>query len=70
MGRSTRDVVTIVLAVTAAACLFAALVGLLTIELVHPETDTTGALDAVWSIVAAVVGLVAGYVLSRLVSRD
>jgi hypothetical protein len=63
--RETREVVLIVFAVTIAAVVVSAVVGLLAIELVHPETDTYNALNAVWNVAALMLGAVVGYLFGR-----
>jgi membrane associated rhomboid family serine protease len=64
-GRPTRDIVIIVFAVAAAGAAFAAIVGLLAIELAHPSSDTTGGFKAFAEIIAVMFGAVMGYMLGR-----
>ena len=63
--RPTREIVLVILTAAAAACLVAAVVGLLTLEIVHPEADTTASLTSLWHVVAAILAGAAGYTLGR-----
>lgn len=63
--RPTRELVWLIFATTACAVLFATVVGLLTIELAHPDEDVTAGLSAVWDVTALLLGAVAGYLYGR-----
>lgn len=63
--RSTRELVLLIFAATGCAVLILTVGGLLTIELAHPEVDTTAGLSAAWDVTALMFGAVAGYVLAR-----
>jgi hypothetical protein len=55
----------LVLVGTACAVILITTTGLLTIELVHPEVDTTAGLSTVWEATALILGGVVGYVVAR-----
>lgn len=63
--RPTREIVLIVFAATVGATIVASIVGLLTLELVHPDTETADGLAAAWSAASVLFGIVAGYLLGR-----
>lgn len=63
--RPTRELVLIVFAATVGLVIVATIVGLLTLELVHPDTDTVDGLTAAWSAASVMFGIVAGYLLGR-----
>jgi len=60
----------IVLAIAAAVCLVAAVVGLLAIELAHPSTDTGPGIALLWQVVSALIGVTVGVIVGRASKGD
>jgi len=61
----------LVCAVTVCGVVFVTVAGLLAIELVHPDTDTTAGLSAAWDATAVLAGAVLGYLIGvRLKNGD
>jgi hypothetical protein len=63
--RSTREVVILILAATACAVIFATVIGLLAIALVHPDEDVTHGLQVAWDVTALLFGAIAGYLFGK-----
>lgn len=63
--RPTREVVLIIFAAVGTASVFAAIVGLLIIELVHPAERTADGFKAFAEVIALMLGAVMGYLLGR-----
>jgi hypothetical protein len=64
-GRSTADIVLLIFAATVALVIVFVTVGVLTIEMLHPEADTTLAVEGVSHTMGIIVGVVVGYMLGR-----
>jgi hypothetical protein len=63
--RSTGDVLVLLIASTVCIGVLAGGAALVTIELVHPSTDSTFALKALQDTVNTLLGLVAGFLAGR-----
>jgi hypothetical protein len=63
--RSTADVLVMMLATTVCVAIIVGEVGIVIIEAVNPETDTSTAGGAIGDIINTLVGMVAGYLAGR-----
>jgi hypothetical protein len=60
--RPTTDLVLLILATTIGLTILFAGAGLMLLEALHPEVDTTAASTSLGHIIAVIVGVVVGYV--------
>jgi hypothetical protein len=63
--RPTRDVIAIVFTIAGAAAMLLGLAGVITLELVHPEANTTPALEALIDVTALMLGAGIGFLVGR-----
>jgi putative flippase GtrA len=63
--RSTSDLVLLIFAATIGLTILAVSSGLVLLELLHPEVDTTLAATALGQVVGIVIGVVVGFVAGR-----
>jgi hypothetical protein len=68
--RATRELVVLVLAFTACGVVLASVVGLIAVELFHPETETAPGWEIVWSVAGLMFGAVAGYLFAMRARRS
>lgn len=64
MPRPTRELVVLVLTLTACGVVLSSVIGLIAVELFHPETKTAPGWEIVWSIAGLMFGAVAGYLFA------
>lgn len=65
MNRSTPELVLLIIATTVAVVMVVAVVGILIVEILHPEVDISAAAQGFTHTLGVLVGVVAGYMLGR-----
>ena len=69
MSRATPDLLLLMVAGTICVVVVIAGLGVVMIELAHPEADTTQAVAGISGIVSTLIGLLAGFLAGRTRSR-
>jgi hypothetical protein len=64
-GRSTRDIVLLIFAATVGLVLVLAVAGVLLVELLHPDVDTSVAVTGVTHTLGVIVGVTVGFMLGK-----
>jgi hypothetical protein len=67
--RPVRDLVVLIMVVTVSAVLLVSVVGLVTIQLFRPETDSSAVAGALGHVVQILVGAVLGFLAGRGAGR-
>jgi hypothetical protein len=67
--RSTTDVLVLMIAGTICGVVLLTIAGVVLIELINPEADTSEAAAGVGGIVSTLIGLLAGFLAGRTQSR-
>jgi hypothetical protein len=63
--RSTGDLMVLMIASTVCVLVMGSAITVVVVEIVNPETDTTGALRQISSIISTLIGLLAGFLAGR-----
>jgi len=63
--RSTTDLLILMIAGTICICVIGALAAIAASELIDPDTDTSGAANAVADVINTLIGLLAGFLAGR-----
>jgi len=69
-GRSTIDIVVILLTSTVGLIMVLAVVGVLALRLIHPDTDVSRGAEAIGGLTTTIVGSLIGFIGGRAVGKN